>query len=158
MSEDVNSILGIPPVEGRANDIFCRNCGKKVNAVAIACPGCGVPPRTQKNFCHHCGKPTSAIQIMCTQCGVSLAPIKEKSRLTAGILAILLGHFGVHKFYLGNTGWGVFMLCASLLGVVTFGISTLAIWITAFIEGIIYLTKSDEEFAETYIRNKRTFF
>ena len=62
--------------------------------------------------------------------------------MLAGILAILLGYLGIHKFYLGYTKEGVIQL---LLGL-AFGIGG----IIGVIEGIIYLTRDDEEFYQTY--------
>ncbi len=67
--------------------------------------------------------------------------ISSKNKVTAGILAILLGSFGVHKFYLGQAGMGVLYL----LFCWTFIPSVVGV-----IEGIIYLTMSDQEFAMKY--------
>lgn len=64
-------------------------------------------------------------------------PPARHSRTTAGILAILLGDFGVHKFYLGNTGLGVLYLLFCW---------TLIPGIIGILEGIQYLTMSDEQF------------
>jgi TM2 domain-containing membrane protein YozV len=139
--------------------MHCRNCGKEVSEKAIACPGCGVPPRTQTSFCHHCGKPTTAIQIVCTACGVGLSTPKQKNKVTAGILGILLGAFGAHKFYLGYTGTAVFMLCTALIGgIVTSGIAAGLLGIIGLVEGIIYMTKSDADFAATYLQGKKAWF
>ena len=66
---------------------------------------------------------------------------KNIFRLTAGILAILLGGLGVHKFYLGKMGLGVLYLCFTW---------TFIPWVVGIIEGIIYLTKTDEEFEAKY--------
>ena len=77
-------------------------------------------------------------------------PGAEK-KMVAGILGILLGAFGVHKFYLGYTKEGAIQL---VLGIVTCG----ATGIIGFIEGIIYITKSDEEFVETYINYQKGWF
>jgi TM2 domain-containing membrane protein YozV len=76
---------------------------------------------------------------------------EESKRVIAGILAILLGTFGVHKFVLGYTKEGIIQL---ILSVVTCGI----LGIIGFIEGIVYLTKSDDEFIYTYQTNKRAWF
>lgn len=72
-------------------------------------------------------------------------------KLVAGLLGILLGTFAIHKFYLGYTKTAVIQL---IIGIVTCGVAG----IIGFIEGIIYLTKSDEEFEETYIKNKKEWF
>ncbi|MEX0997145.1 MAG: TM2 domain-containing protein [Flavobacteriaceae bacterium] len=76
---------------------------------------------------------------------------KENKKLIAGILAIVLGGFGIHKFILGYNKEGIIQLIVTL---VTCGIGG----IIGLIEGIIYLTKSDEEFFETYQVNKRPWF
>jgi len=75
----------------------------------------------------------------------------ESKKTTAGILAIVLGGFGVHKFYLGYTSVGILQL---LLTVVTCGFAS----VIGLAEGIVYLTKSDEEFIATYQKNKKTWF
>jgi len=80
----------------------------------------------------------------------SLRP-QENKKVLAGVLAILLGGFGVHKFILGYTQEGIIQL---VITVVTCGIGS----IIGLIEGIIYLTKSDEEFYQTYQVGKRGWF
>ena len=77
-------------------------------------------------------------------------PGAEK-KVTAGILGILLGGFGVHKFFLGYNKEGAIQIAVTF---VTCGMAG----IVGFIEGIIYLTKSDEEFVETYINNQKGWF
>jgi len=76
---------------------------------------------------------------------------QENKKVIAGILAILLGGFGVHKFVMGYTKEGIIQIVITL---VTCGIGSLV----GLVEGIIYLTKSDEEFYETYQANKKGWF
>lgn len=76
-------------------------------------------------------------------------------KIAAGICGILLGAFGVHKFILGYTTEGVIMLLVSLL---TCGFGAMVTSIIGLVEGIIYLTKSDEEFVSTYVVNKKGWF
>ncbi|MCF6280493.1 MAG: TM2 domain-containing protein [Flavobacteriaceae bacterium] len=84
---------------------------------------------------------------------------QESKRIIAGILAILLGALGIHKFILGYTKEGIIMLVATfILGFVTCGIGFGIGGIIGLIEGIIYLTKSDEEFIETYQNNQKGWF
>lgn len=78
-----------------------------------------------------------------------------KDRLTAGLLAILLGSLGVHKFMLGMTKQGVIMLLCSLLSC---GILAPAMHIIGLIEGLIYLSKSDAEFDRIYVVGQRPWF
>jgi TM2 domain-containing membrane protein YozV len=72
-------------------------------------------------------------------------------KITAGICGILIGSLGVHKFILGHTTEGLIQIGIT---VVTCGLGG----IIGLIEGIIYLTKSDEEFVRTYIQNKKGWF
>jgi len=78
-------------------------------------------------------------------------PGAEK-KIVAGILGILLGGLGIHKFYLGYTSEGMIMLLVSLL---TCGIGASIVGIIGLVEGIIYLTKTDEDFVNTYINGKK---
>ncbi|MBW4549918.1 MAG: TM2 domain-containing protein [Aphanocapsa sp. GSE-SYN-MK-11-07L] len=80
-------------------------------------------------------------------------------KVAAGICGILLGWLGVHKFILGYTTEGILMLVISIIGgVVTCGIASLVMSIIGLVEGIIYLTKTDSEFYDAYITNKRGWF
>jgi len=72
-------------------------------------------------------------------------------KIIAGICGILLGGLGIHKFILGYTKEGVIQL---VLTFVTCGMAG----IIGLIEGIIYLTKSDEDFVATYVTNKKGWF
>jgi TM2 domain-containing membrane protein YozV len=66
---------------------------------------------------------------------------QPKSKVTAGLLALLVGSFGVHHFYLGNTNRAVTMLLVSLIGAfLTCGIATLVVVVISIVEGIRYLT------------------
>jgi TM2 domain-containing membrane protein YozV len=76
-------------------------------------------------------------------------------KIAAGICAILLGSLGVHKFILGYTTEGLIML---LITVLTCGIGAMVTSIIGIVEGIIYLTKSDEEFVRTYLQAKKGWF
>lgn len=69
-----------------------------------------------------------------------------KSKTTAGILAILLGAFGIHKFYLGRWGWGIIYLvfCWTYIPA-----------IIGFIEGVIYLISNPNDFARKHDRGFR---
>lgn len=80
-------------------------------------------------------------------------------KLPAGLCGILLGAFGVHKFILGYTNAGIIMLAVSLVGgLLTFGLAAGVMGIIGLIEGILYLTKSDEQFVQEYIVNKKPWF
>jgi TM2 domain-containing membrane protein YozV len=76
----------------------------------------------------------------------------SSKKMAAGLCGIFLGWLGIHKFILGYTTSGVIMLVVSI---VTCG-SIMSI--VGLIEGIIYLTKSDADFYQTYIANKKEWF
>jgi TM2 domain-containing membrane protein YozV len=79
----------------------------------------------------------------------------SSKKIAAGICAILLGWLGVHKFILGLTTPGIILL---LVTVLTCGIGSAITSIIGLIEGIIYLTKSDQEFYQEYMVNKKPWF
>ena len=87
----------------------------------------------------------------------------DNQKILAGILAIFLGWAGIHKFILGYQKEGIILLVVSIIGFVLscIGIGVFLVWATGLIgliEGIIYLTKSDEEFYNTYQVGKRPWF
>jgi TM2 domain-containing membrane protein YozV len=79
----------------------------------------------------------------------------NSKKMAAGICGILLGGFGVHKFILGYTVPGVIMLLITLL---TCGFGGMISGVIGLVEGIIYLTKSDEDFYQTYMVGKKEWF
>lgn len=83
--------------------------------------------------------------------GAEQAVSGENKKLVAGILAILIGSLGIHKFVLGYTKEGIIQIIVTFI---TCGIGG----IIPFIEGIIYLTKSDEEFYRIYQLGKKPWF
>ena len=74
----------------------------------------------------------------------------ESKRILCGVLGILLGWTGLHKFMLGHTVPGILHIALSFC----FGIGG----IIGLVEGIIYLTKSDEDFIQTYQIGKKEWF
>jgi TM2 domain-containing membrane protein YozV len=91
------------------------------------------------------------------------APVASNSnakdkKLLAGILGIVLGAYGVHKFILGYQKEGIIMAVTGVVGLFLCGIPTIVTAIIGLIEGIMYLTKSDEEFDRIYIQGKKPWF
>jgi TM2 domain-containing membrane protein YozV len=78
--------------------------------------------------------------------------VSDKKKLVAGLLGIFLGEFGIHKFYLGYNTEGLIMLLVTLL---TGGLASVLVWALGIVEGIIYLTKSDDEFRRIYVEDKK---
>jgi TM2 domain-containing membrane protein YozV len=94
-----------------AESVFCRHCGTRIAASATACPKCGANQN-----------------------------LNSKSKVAAGLLAIFLGAFGIHRFYLGQW-WGLFYLLffwAWIPGLV------------ALVEGIVFLCTSDAKWNAKY--------
>lgn len=86
-------------------------------------------------------------------------PVATKDHVAAGLLAIFLGVFGVHKFYLGYNTAGFVMLAVTILGsLLTLGLAATVIWIISIIEGVIYLAKSQSEFDAIYVARKKEWF
>jgi len=122
-------------------------------------------------YCTKCGALNDDLAQFCTNCQAALTPVVSggyqpmqsvnpgamtdwkalgaDKKLTAGICALLVGSFGVHKFILGYTTEGIIQLVLGFCGIG---------WIIGIIEGIIYLTKSDEEFVRTYIQGRKGWF
>ncbi|MDO4927147.1 MAG: NINE protein [Turicibacter sp.] len=125
--------------------MYCRNCGKELNENADYCTNCGVATTKGNSYCSACGAETNENADVCVKCGANLSKQKKepKSKIAAGLLGVFLGVFGVHRFYLGYTTIGVIQLVLSVvLGIFTCGISTAAISIWGFIEGILIICGS----------------
>jgi len=80
---------------------------------------------------------------------------RASNKVAAGICGILLGSLGIHKFILGYSGAGLIMLLVTLL---TCGLASPVMHLIGLIEGIIYLTKSDEEFVRLYVDGHKEWF
>lgn len=78
-------------------------------------------------------------------------PQGDNKRVVAGILGIVIGSLGIHRFFLGDTVGGILRI---VISVFTCGIGS----VIGLIEGIIYLTKTDEQFHQEYIVNKKAWF
>ena len=95
-------------------------------------------------YCFACGSPTDSRAEVCPKCGVRQrrqSASKSRNRMTAAMLALFLGGFGIHHFYLGNVLFGILYLLFCL---------TLIPAIAAFVEFIILLCMTDEKFEAKY--------
>lgn len=108
----------------------------------MQCQKCGTENRAGVGNCVACGA-QMAVAPFVQQPVNTVTPqvVSTKSRTTAGILALLLGGLGIHKFYLGQGGVGVIYLlfCWTYIPA-----------IIGFIEGITYLTMSDQAFSQKF--------
>ncbi len=77
------------------------------------------------------------------------------NRVACGITGILIGSLGIHKFIIGNTTPALIML---LVTICTLGIGGIPMGIIGLVEGVIYLSKSDEEFHRIYEVGKKSWF
>jgi TM2 domain-containing membrane protein YozV len=98
-----------------------------------------------EKYCRECGKVINAQAEVCPFCGVrqfySVGSGISDRRLVAALFAIFLGSFGVHKFYLGKPGRGILYLLffwTAIPGII------------GLVEGILYLTMSDDAFCARY--------
>ncbi|WP_206715307.1 NINE protein [Cellulosimicrobium arenosum] len=105
------------------------------------------PPAGQPPY----GQPGAAYPPVAPGYGYGYDPNQDpaaKSRLAAGLLGILLGSLGIHRFYLGYTGIGLTMLLVSVLGAFpTFGLAPVAVSVWGLVEGILYLTAKQGSYA-----------
>jgi TM2 domain-containing membrane protein YozV len=137
----------------------------------VFCPQCGAQSRDDARFCTRCSAPLTsgagrqpqaseapppyqpgvqaraAYQPPAAQSPYPLQqdPYVEpaKSKLVAGLLGILLGSLGIHRFYLGYTGIGIAQLVLGLpVGIITCGVTSLIAYVWGLIEGIMILTGS----------------
>lgn len=101
-----------------ADMVHCRGCGAEIHRTAVSCPRCGAQQQTSR----------------------------VKSKVGAGMLAVLLGGLGIHRFYLGQW-WGVFYLLFIWTGIPG---------LVAFIEGLVFLFSSQERWDAKYNQGYRS--
>ena len=140
----VSPVVSVTPIQtgaGPAGEVFCRECGTALKRRAIMCPKCGVPTNTSDAFPDMGNWPDIA---------GGFEPRRprrrggdKKSKTVAALLAFLVGGFGIHHFYLGNTLLGVLYL---------FFFWTFIPAICAFIDAIVFLTMSDDAFDARFNR------
>ena len=125
----------------------------------MECKSCGAQVDDNANQCPYCSAAVSRVPANAVQ-GATIQPTQQMpasppSKIAAGICGILLGALGIHKFILGYQKAGFIMLGITVL---TCGYGGIVLCIIGLIEGIIYLTKSDQEFLNIYVNNKKEWF
>jgi len=103
-------------------------------------------PNQAYKYCFKCGNKLFEEAEICPKCGVRQPSTKSTTnsrynKLTAALLAIFLGFFGAHKFYLGKTIQGFFYLILFWTGLPL---------ILGFLEGLVYLSTTQEDFDRKY--------
>lgn len=133
----------------------CINCSEEIADQADVCPECGVNQHTSLDgshgergedeiYCANCGELIYKQAEICPECGVgqsSRSTATDTDQVAAGILAILLGGLGAHKFYQGNTKNGVLYLCFFW---------TMIPAILGLVEGILVLIADEEEYEQKF--------
>jgi TM2 domain-containing membrane protein YozV len=143
------------------NDRFCRSC-----SAPLARPGAsqgqgasgGSQQRQQQDNLPYPGYQGYSQQASYQNHAIAAQDwraLGADKKVAAGILGILIGSLGIHKFVLGYKTEGLIMLLVTLLSC---GIGAIVFGPIGLVEGILYLVKSDEEFVKTYIQNKRGWF
>jgi TM2 domain-containing membrane protein YozV len=149
--------------------VFCTKCGAQNDDDARNCSHCqatlpiiGSQPigyQPQPNYQSPYEPSYEPIQPPAPIYGQSPAQNWQQAgadkKVVAGILGIVIGSLGIHKFILGYQKEGLIMLLVSDLSCFTLaGV----MHIIGIIEGIMYLTRSDEEFVRTYIYGRKGWF
>ena len=131
----------------------------------VSCPSCRTQNIAGGGLCSNCGTMLPVNPMPMQQQVYGQKPPGSDKKIAAGICGILLGGLGIHKFILGYQQEGIIYLAmfgaALVLAFVTCGIGSFLLmipFVLGLVEGIIYLTKSDEEFVQTYIVNKKPWF
>jgi len=131
----------------------------------VFCTKCGTQNDDYSQSCFQCQAPLPAIggyqpiqppaPLYGQQAMQDWKQMGADKKIAAGVCGILIGSLGVHKFVLGYTREGVIMLLVSLL---TCGFGAPIMSIIGIVEGIMYLTKPDEDFVRTYIQSRKGWF
>jgi TM2 domain-containing membrane protein YozV len=121
--------------------MFCSNCGNQIFAGASFCASCGNPVPVSGQAASKAAPQTQYAP------NYGQASDPGPSKVAAGVLGIVLGGIGVHKFYTGKIGAGILYLIFFWTGIPA---------IAGLIEGIIYLTQDEATFQRT-IKNGKFF-
>jgi TM2 domain-containing membrane protein YozV len=146
----------------------CKHCGQRVQIpgatppLPVATPlSAAGPGHAAQNmvYCHACGGRIPATAQFCNHCGARQSvvseprmpmPTSEPSRVTACLLAIFLGSLGAHKFYLGERNLEIIYIVISIIGIFLCFISNIILHLICIVEGLAYLSCTDEAFAIRY--------
>ena len=132
-------------------------CSREMFHQAHASAATSVAAQTQVHASSSCASAQSLPQWPDQMCdSQNIAPAKD--HIAAGILAIFLGLFGIHKFYMGFTNEGFIMLGITVVGsLATFGAAALIVQLIAVVEGLIYLLKTQNQFEQDYVYGRRSW-
>lgn len=124
MSDDDFTLPDPTPNVPQTNLVYCRGCGGRLHNAAPACPHCGFP---------------QAIRAPQSVGGGQLTEERREKLITAAVLAVLLGPFGVHRFYLGDTALGFLYLSITLVSVCVGGF--IPVWLVNLVEAGYFIVQ-----------------
>ena len=127
---------------------FCSNCGNQIADNVKFCPSCGTQVAADSSE-YVSQQPVQPQQQPIQQPYYAQAPVSQKSKTTALLLAFFLGEWGAHKFYLGDTTKGAIMLVIGFIGLFTY-LPLLITGVWALVDFIIICTKSEAELNAKY--------
>lgn len=132
----------------------CTNCGGGLTDTAEVCTDCGPDERAitdgghddrgeREKYCVECGASIAKQAEICPECGVRQpgSGSTDSDQVAAGVLALLLGGLGAHKFYQGNTKLGVIYLCFFWTGIPA---------LLGLVEGILILIADEDEYERKF--------
>jgi len=120
---------------------YCKSCGEIIDKEAEICPECGVrqkesPQQNVNVSVDNKNEQTTNVQ------GSGQNQIQgSKSKILAAVLAVFLGNFGIHKFYLGQIGQGILYVVFSW---------TFIPALLELVDAARYLLMSKEKFHRVY--------
>lgn len=136
---------------------YCINCGEEIDDEAELCTHCGVNQNREleggheersedEKYCTSCAALINKQAEICPECGVRQASqgstgSNDSDQMAAGLLALLLGGLGAHKFYQGNTKLGVLYLCLFW---------TFIPAVVSLVEGILILMADEDEYQRKF--------
>jgi TM2 domain-containing membrane protein YozV/RNA polymerase subunit RPABC4/transcription elongation factor Spt4 len=134
---------------------YCVSCGEQIQDEADICTECGINQTASldtsygdraenEKYCKDCGELINRQAEVCPECGIRQQAIgtdANTDKITAGVLAVVLGSLGAHKFYQGRTGLGFLYLCFFW---------TFIPFILSLTEGILILLADERTYEEKY--------
>lgn len=127
------------------------------------CPHCGTLAEMNASHCSRCAQmfhgPSPMPPYGAQTYGPNPYATQAGMKVPAGVCGILLGSLGIHKFLMGYIMEGIIMLMITVIGgIFTFGLASGLMHVVGLVEGILYVSKSDEEFVNTYVVHRKGWF
>ncbi|WP_297639763.1 NINE protein [uncultured Clostridium sp.] len=124
--------------------MYCKECGAELsNDESKFCTSCGVKKENGNKFCQACGtERVNPNQEVCLNCGVEFKKVGngDKKKTPALLLALFLGGFGAHLFYVGRAGKAMLYIALTLSGFLTCGVTTIIAGVLEIIDIVFICT------------------